>query len=384
MNSCEDNINEGNMEETKRERNCLKNLWLYLFILVVPGHLLAQYEHDRVNITVNKNFELFYAMYLSSDADSIFLANRFSGFSLLTQHNFKLKRNFFDAFSEYKNSPQVKFYNQLVVKGFGFGGALNVLLRVDQNLNIVDSCFFDEHFPMPKEAKPEVLKFLTRLKEYSELTNFEEFYKQQQPEYDAILKIHSQKVHLPELVSSIENFFGQRISGYQVTLLPMMWPGGMSLEYKKDCADSLREIHICIGPKDVDADRPVFGPDEKFKAVITHEFIHPFVMDHCLIHREEIEQYAYWYQKHEDVYRNNGCPDWFAAVNEELTRTVEIIITSGDDPEKANKAIEHQSNKLGFPCIPVFYHAFKKYYSPTARKDISLDTVFADIIRSLD
>lgn len=71
-------------------------------------------------------------------------------------------------------------------------------------------------------------------------------------------------------------------------------------------------------------------------------------------------------------------------MNEELTRTVEIIITSGDDPVKAVKAMEHQSKELGFPLIPVFYDAFKNHYSPSVRKEIPLDTVFPYIIRSMD
>ncbi|HLP15773.1 MAG TPA: DUF4932 domain-containing protein, partial [Bacteroidota bacterium] len=146
----------------------------------------------------------------------------------------------------------------------------------------------------------------------------------------------------------------------------------------------ISDVYVCIGTKSVESDIPIFGTDEEFKSTVVHEFIHPFIMHYCLKYRDQLEKYAALYKKNEDVYRRNGCPDWFSAMNELLTRTVEIRINSNGDEEKAAKAIEDQSKNLGFSTIPVLYRAFDRYYSAIKRKENNLDKVFPDIVQSLD
>jgi hypothetical protein len=359
---------------------------IYLFILLATTlsfNLIAQNSNNKVTLTVNKKFELLYAMYLSTNIDSILINNKHSGFPLVTQKDFELKRKFYEKFSKYKDSPQVQFYNAIAGKGFLFGAPFNALIRVDTSLNIIDSCYFKQ-LPLPKEAKESVVLFTKRLKEFCDLSEFNDFYNYNKSLYDTIIKTNKEIMPLENLVSSTEDFFGWKLNGYHVVLVPMMWPGGLSFEYKKHCIDSLTEVYICIGPKSVESNVPKFGTKEEFKSVIVHEFVHPFVSHYCMKYREQINQYAALYNKNENTYRNNGCPDWFSAINELLTRTVEIIINSNNENEKIIKAIDYQSKDLGFSYIPVLYKAFDKYYSPKVKVGTNLDTVFLDIIHSLD
>ena len=209
-------------------------------------------------------------------------------------------------------------------------------------------------------------------------------YYSNKPLYDSIIKIHKEKAVLNSLVFSIEDFFGRSLNGYHVMLCPKMWPGGLSLTCMKNCEDSLQDIYVCLGPKSIASDIPVFGSDDEFKSTVVHEFVHPFIMYYCTKYQEQIQEYAYLYNKDKEVYQNNACPDWFSAINELLTRTVEIIINSDGDNQKAIKAIDYQSKDLGFSCIPILYNAFDKYYSPGMRKESDLDMVFLNVLHSLD
>ena len=194
--------------------------------------------------------------------------------------------------------------------------------------------------------------------------------------------MNEKKLDLDQVVTSIENFFGWKLKGYHVMLSPMMWPGGVSLNYMKYCEDSLKEIYVCVGPKSVEGDYPDFGTNEEYKSTVMHEFIHPFIMHYCNKYREQIMQYAPFYKKNEKTYRINGCPDWYSAVNELLTRTAEIIVTNNGNSQEAAKAVKYQSEDLGFTYIPVLYSAFKKYYGPESRKEVDLDDVFLNILYS--
>lgn len=361
-----------------------RRIFFSLLLIVITIDLFAQSSNKNVDLAVNKNFELFYAMYLSSNVDSMIIASKHSGFPLTTQLDFELKRIYYSNFIKYKDSPQVKFYKDIASQGFLFGAPFNALLRVDTDLHILDSCYFKQ-LPIPQKARESVVEFIGKLREFRELSKFNDFYAQNKPQYDTIIKIHKQKADLNNWVSLIEDFFGWSLNGYHVILSPMMWPGGVSLSYMKNCADSLKEIYVCVGPKSVASGIPVFGSDEEFKSAIIHEFVHPFIMHYCTKYQEQIQKYEYLYNKDKVVYQNNACPDWFSAVNELLTRTVEIIINSDGDYQKAIKAIDYQSKDLGFSYIPVLYSAFDKYYSSKIRKEsnLDMDMVFLNVLNSL-
>ncbi|MGV8826810.1 MAG: DUF4932 domain-containing protein [Breznakibacter sp.] len=362
----------------------LKNKILFsILLMLMTMDLFAQNAIKNVDLTVNKNFELFYAMYLSSNVDSMIIANKYSGFPLTTQLDFELKRSYYSNFSKYKDSPQVRFYYDIASQGFLFSAPFNALLRADSNLQIIDSCYFKQ-LPIPPKARESVVEFIGKLREFRDLSKFNDFFTQNKPQYDTIINIHKEKADLNKLVFLIEDFFGSSLNGYHVILSPMMWPGGVSLTYMENCADSLQDIYVCIGPKSISSDIPVFGSDDEFKSTIVHEFVHPFIMKYCTKYQDQIQKYAHLYNKDREVYQNNGCPDWFSAINELLTRTVEIIINSNGDYQGAIKAIDYQSKNLGFSYIPVLYSAFDKYYSTNMRKASDFDLVFLNVLHSLE
>ncbi len=361
----------------------LTKILLFRLALALTVNLSAQHLNRNTSLSINKNFELFYALYLSSGTDSMIMAKNYSGFPLVTQQDFKLKRNYYNTFSRYKNTPEVQFYYAIATQGFFFSAPFKALLRVDSNLNITDPCYFDQ-LPLPQQARESVVAFIDTLKAFRDLVGFNDFFAQNKPLYDTILRMNQKKLDLDQVVTSIENFFGWKLKGYHVMLSPMMWPGGVSLNYMKDCADSLKEIYVCIGPKSVEADHPLFGTNKEYKSTIVHEFIHPFIMHYCNKYREQIMQYASLYNKDEKTYRINGCPDWFSAVNEILTRTAEIIITNDGPPQQAAKAVKYQSEDLGFSSIPVLYSAFNKFYGAADRKNSDLNDVFLKILHSLN
>ena len=356
-----------------------------LLLIVLHIDSYAQNPHKNVSLDVNTNFELFYAMYLSTDVDSVIMADKYSGFPLTTQLDFDLKRAYFNHFSKYKHAPQVKFYKDIASQGFLFGAPFNALLRVDSDMHITDSCYFNE-LPLPLEARESIVEFIGKLREFRDLSAFNDFYRQHQPQYDAIIETHKEKADLHHLVSQIEDYFGWGLNGYHVVLSPMMWPGGMSLTYTKNCAENGKDIYVCIGPKSVSSGMPVFGSDDEFQTVIVHELVHPFIMHYCTKYREEVQKYAHLYDQNKQVYQENGCPDWFSAINELLTRTVEIIINANGNDQQAMQEIDHQSNDLGFSYIPVLYRAFETYYRQEIRKEPhpDFDGIFLKVLHSLE
>lgn len=326
-----------------------------------------------------------FVVHLQSKADSIII-NRFNiGFPLTTRLEFDLKKEYLDRFDQVKHSPQVDYYNELVSKGFMFAGPINAVLA-DTDLNIKNTCWFDQ-LPLPQTAKDSILVFAGNLKELARSTDFDSFYAGNRDIYDRIIDEQESKISVHQIVSSIEDFFGwELLQGYEVVLAPMMWPGGISLATNDKCENEDNPVRIVIGPKRVKDGLPDFGTAEEYKTVVLHEFIHPFVYhyttSHRNLHRNLLDKNSHLLDRQAEIYQQNGINDWFSAVNELITRTVEVIINSNGDREKALALIDKQK-ELGFPYIDRLYEAFSTYYLPY-REEKSLEQVFPDILSAFD
>ena len=69
----------------------LTKILLFHLALALTVNLSAQHLTRNISLSVNKNFEMFYALYLSSGTDSMIMAKNYSGFPLVTQQDFRLK-----------------------------------------------------------------------------------------------------------------------------------------------------------------------------------------------------------------------------------------------------------------------------------------------------
>lgn len=354
-------------------------LIIFLIELLTSVNLSGQ---RKVEITINKNIELLFAMQMVSKMDSIVISNHYSAFPLTTQLDFELKNRYLKTFSPYKFCSSVSYFNELASKGFIFSRPFNAVLMTDSFLNIRNLCWLQE-LPYPQTIKDSILIFIEKLNDFKSISKFDEFYLHNKPIYDSIVDQQENKVSVESLINSIEQFFGWKLPGYHVVLVPMMWPGGISVEYKNECPDTIGEVYIFLGPKHVKDNLPDFGTIDEYKSVVLHEFIHAFITPYCNIYRSQIDLYNDLYNGNKNVFQNNGCPDWFSAVNEMLTRTVEIILNSENNRVKAKESLCYQSNELGFSYLPTLYNAFEQYYLKP-EKNISLNEAFPQIISSFN
>ncbi len=351
-----------------------------LFLGILNSNLL--FAQENVEIGVNKNIELLFAMQIQSNMDSVIVSKGYNGFPLTTQFDSQMKENYKNALKKYDSCSQIEFSNKFITNNYIFFTTLYAVIMADSLLNISNPCW-PAMLPIPKVMKDSAILLIEKLNEFKNLSSFDKIYQDNEPVYNLITERQENRISAKEMVNSIEVFFGWELPGYHVVLAPMMWPGGISIEYKENCDDSIGHTFILIGPKRVTNGTPDFGTVDEYTSVVIHEFIHPFIMQYCVRNQELIEQYSYLYENNKIVYQNNGVPSWFNAVNEILTRTVEIILQAGDDKEKSKKLVEFQSTELGFKYIPVLYEAFEKYFSIDKRDKAFTDTDFRNIISYL-
>lgn len=340
------------------------------------------HSQNKVTVSINRNFEAFYIMNFLSDMDNYILSKGYASFPLTTQLNFDLKNKYINHFQPYKNSSPILYFNSLLKKDFILSRTFQTVLMADSEMNLRKTCWFDQ-LELPSSYKDSILLFVEELKKFRNTTRFDQFFNENNGIYESILKKQKEKVDINKVINSIENYFGWGLPAYHVNLVTMMWPGGISLEYKEQCTDSLPEVYVCIGPKRVVNGLPDFGTVEEYKSVIVHELVHAFVWPYCTCNRNLIEKYKSLYDKEVDVFKRNACHDWFIAFNELLTRTVEIIIISCGNNHVGMNMANYQSDKLGFHYIPAIYEILESQ-KKINEKDFSFEIIIPLMLESLN
>jgi len=151
----------------------------------------------------------------------------------------------------------------------------------------------------------------------------------------------------------------------------------MSLSAKEPCNANYGETWILVGPKHVVKGLPDFGTVDEYCSVVVHEFCHAFIAPLCDRNREEIRQHEVLYAPEQKVFRSNGIPSWFDAVNELLTRAAEILVTYGGDSVKKQNKLLVQSEDLGFRYLPMLVRAMEEH---CLRQGKGFEEAFPEII----
>lgn len=355
-------------------------LFLEVFIsLILFLNSLPLTAQSRVDIGVNRNVELIMSMQVLTEMDSFLLSNGFSGFPLTTRLNFPLKNEYLATFSPYKKSGPVQHFNAMIPEGFIFGRPLTTAVLSNSDLQLTNTCWIDDlpSPPYPADYKYAVEGFLEQARRFKEMCDFEAFFDARRPTYDSLVQAQQMKITLESLVSDMERFFGRELPGYHVVLVPLMWPGGMSLSAREPCNANYGETWILIGPKHVVNGLPDFGTVDEYCSVVVHEFCHAFIAPLCDRYKEQIMQYEALYASEQKVFRSNAIPGWFDACNELLTRAAEILVTSGGDPVRTESKLLVQSEDLGFRYLPVLVHAIEEHCLQQGK---GFEEAFPDII----
>lgn len=354
-----------------------KSILITIFYLM-PFNTFAQ---SRIDISVNRNVELIMAMQVLTNMDDFIITNGFSNFPLTTKFEFPLKNKYLSYFSQFKDSQAIKLFNTMIPNGFFFGKPLTAAVLSDSNLKLTNTCWIESlpSPPYPPDYKYVVEEFLDQAFKFKEFSGFDNFFDSIYPLYDSIVNIQKSKVSLESIVSDIELFFYNQLPGYHVVLVPLMWSGGVSISSKTPCNTKFGETWILIGPKNVVNGIPSFGTNEEYTDVIVHEFCHAFITPLCDQYKEEIMKYEYLYNLQKNIFRNNGIPGWFDAVNELLTRAAEIIITSKGDQKQIETKLQFQTEKLGFEYLPILVKAISKYHYQEKKK---IEDSFVEILNS--
>lgn len=355
------------------------NLKQVLILLMLSFCLITISGQKRIDIKIDKNDELIFALIKQSKMDSVIFAKGLMPWSMITQFEFPIKDAYDSIIKNYTNKDCINYFNALIDQGFVGFAPVSLMSYLNDSLVGNMSCWF-ELTNMPGYAKEPVEQFLAKLRQLESEAGFNELYNANKKQYALIIENQQQVVKVENIVQDLERFFKYEFQGYHIRLIPMMWSGGAAIPLNTSCENVNYEPYIRIGPKFVKEGLPVFGTKESYSSVIFHEFSHVFLRRYLDIYKEQIAKYSHL---HGDRDKELGYADWEYLFDETLTRVCQVVLTYKDNSKLIEKNIELQAKQEGFTLMPVLFRALKKHYIESA-SNVTLHDAFPEIISSLD
>ena len=346
----------------------LKILFLSLFLSQI---LFSQ--KTKLNISIDDRIETLYSI---AYFDDYFLVNKHANIykNTLDQKLKTLKNHravaLFDSISKKYN---FSYYRPVewILQHSEFPKLQKTKRKIDEN---------DETITKGKEYLLE--DFKKELIKFNQDSLFQKYLKGIKPINDKVIKTVSESKSIKFLPDYLEEYYGTKLSSYNLILSPLLHTGGFNSEIINEKGE--KEVYAIIGPNGEIDFYPHFDKDYLEMDMILHEFGHSFVNHLTDKYANQIENLKTEYYD-ENLQKNGkkqGYSKWKYVFNEILLRAIVINITrSKFGNEKANKLLEFEKS-VGFDLVEkvseklIIYEKNRKKYKkfedfyPTLLKEL--------------
>lgn len=280
---------------------------------------------DKINVQVDKRIELLFIMLSLTDYPKKYqharLVANYETYPFLCENNktYPYFEDIKNHFKDYKNHPAISVLNKIVngKLNFSYDAPVALFLNLDKDYNFQG---FNEYpFVNILHKSPEILEFLSKVKDFVNDTNFENFYEQHKEFYQSELDKFHRIVPYEQILSWMKEFFKDDLAAYEfnINLSPLMGYHGFG--------DRIKNAAHCTAP--------IFFKDEsKYNlkylpikmAFYLHEFCHSFINPLTEKYYDQIQKPELSLQEKETL-KNHAYPHYEEIINEYIIRAIEIL-----------------------------------------------------------
>ncbi|MCX2743358.1 DUF4932 domain-containing protein [Mangrovivirga sp. M17] len=294
-----------------------------------------------------------------------------AGLNDINTANISYKKECLDYFEPYKNLEAPSILMSYFQNGWGIDDPIFFLLYLDENFEI------NKNLPsgiIERAGGLEKIKQLaTALKNYAQKSDFKTFfYKNQEGFYEHIL--HNTAYHFKdfEAISIMENYFGQKLDGYNLVL---NINGGYGNFGRKIISNGKEEMYAVISSRSYSGNLSEFPLSVSTIELIFHEFGHGFINPAIDQLKSEVGQFQHLQEPIRQSMQQQAYHNWHTIVCEHVVRASVIRLTDiafGTNYSKdifyklmignrfiygdliINKLKDYENNRLQYPTFADF------------------------------
>jgi hypothetical protein len=228
-------------------------------------------QADRaLRILVDPRIELLTVVQLLADCRGP------SGESVLTRLEMPYLRTVESRFGPWSGHPAVARHRQMHQQGFWLGHPPHAMLHLSEPPDLVVQPPIDAFVVGRAGGQKALEDWIELLRRFAHDSSFVEFYRAEQPFYQAMVDRYQEVISGVNYVGELEAYYGRSQASYTIILAPLCHPGGFGPRIER--GPGLCDVYNISGPLGVAPDGvPTFGDTAELRRIVWHEFGHSFV-----------------------------------------------------------------------------------------------------------
>ena len=334
----------------------------------------------KINIGINPNLEFINGILLTSKYNE--LTKPFIGYGLMTEEINQYTEAIKQFFSRYKTSEIYNTIENMLPNGFTFSRPVELMLSLGNSKDFIIQYPLSDLCVQYCGGMKNILSFLKQLYEFSNETNYFEFFETIKSYYDAYLPKVENHVQAYPVISTLENIYGKEQNSYNYIVSNLMVGNfGINFFSKENMKSDLFSV-FCLYDVSDNQETNEFNRGALSLNVLFHEFSHPFINPLTEKYYNIAEEYSSSYEllaKYKLPDYKSGYGDWQECINEHFVRAMAIyLLTKCDRKEWADKYLKDDLY-CGYRYIPAILELYK-YYEDNRAKYKTLDDFYPSLL----
>lgn len=263
-----------------------------------------------------------------------------------------------EKFLKYKDEEVIKMFDELVIKhGFSYDAPYALFLQLNDNFEC--DKISDDIFKHRLGSDPIVYEFISKLKDFAEKINFEEYYKSNEEEYLKYINSLATAFEMYDISKFLLSYYGYgENKKFELNLIPFAADGAFAATSPNNTIHSLLPINERSKKDDLYECK---GREKHIVKNPVHEFSHGFVN----VLNEKyglIDGDSNIFEDIFEVMKKNAYGSNYSILNEFIIRAIvaRYILITYKDEEHYNKEI-NRTKEWGFIYIDNIIESLIEY-----------------------
>ena len=219
----------------------------------------------------------------------------------------------------------------------------------------------DNYATVPEDKEFLLEKFRVELIRFNQDPLFQSYLESVKPLSQKVLLQIQESGTIGNLPAYLENYFGKKLSSYNLILSPLLHAGGFNSELINQNGET--EVYALVGPNGEIDFMPYFDKGFLETDLVLHEFGHSFVNPLLEKYDKEIDHLKakYFTSQLKESAKHQGYREWKFVFNELLLRAITIQLAERYyGKERAEELLEYESS-IGFELVGDILDVLKEY-----------------------
>ena len=298
--------------------------------------------------------------------------------------NLPYSKDILNHFESFSSHEAVLMSNTLLQYGFGRDAPITFMLYLSQPLELRQQIAFTNDLNLLDRSGgvDNLEQYRKSMKQFSEISNFEDFWNSKVPFYNQILDLTFADTGERDLVKILEDYFNETNDSYNILIIPSL-AGGVGPKIRD--ADGKDMVYACIQATDMKDDIPYLNLNgHGMFHLVWHEFGHSFVNSLTERYLNKIEPLSKLFEPISSFMFKQSYHNWEICVNEHIVNAINVRLYELNLGSQQAKSLLDSEINNHFIYIEPLIEKLKDFENQRDKNNITFSEYYPKLLSVFD